>query len=76
MIQLTQIDVPAVERFCLARLERFARLASQPEVDAVPRWRGLARHATLGAYRDRLTLGRGAQARRVLASARYAEGAN
>jgi hypothetical protein len=69
--QLTQIEVAAVERFCLARLERFARLASQPEVGAVPQWRHLARHATLAAYRDCLTLGRGTEARRVLASARY-----
>jgi hypothetical protein len=73
MNQLTQIDVPAVERFCLARLGRFARLGSQPEVDAVPQLRRLARHATLAAYRDCLTIGWGPEARRVLASARYAE---
>jgi hypothetical protein len=74
MNQLAQTDVTAVERFCLARLERFARLASQPGVDAVPQWRRLARHAALAAYRDCLTLGRGAEARRVLASARYTKG--
>jgi hypothetical protein len=75
MIQLAQSDVAAVERFYLARLERFALLASQPDLETVPQWRRLARHATLAAYRDCVTVGRGAEARRVLASARYTDGA-
>jgi hypothetical protein len=70
MSTLAEFDVAAVGRFYLARLERFARLAGLPDVDAVPRWRDLARHATLTAYRDCLALGLGAEARRLLASAR------
>jgi Ser/Thr protein kinase RdoA (MazF antagonist) len=69
MSPLTQSDVLALEAFCLARLSRFARLASQPDAEDTPAWRQLARHATLSAYRDCLALGLGAEARRVLASA-------
>jgi hypothetical protein len=71
MSATTQHGVPMVERFCLARLERFSRIASQPEVVDVPAWRRLARHATLAAYRDCVMIGVGAEARRLLATARH-----
>ena len=75
MSPLTQTKVGALEGFCLARLGRFARLASEPDLDAVPAWRRLARHATFSAYRDCLALGLGAEARGLLASTRRGDGA-
>ena len=47
-----RIDLANLERFFLARLQRFAHLAATAEACDIPQWRRLARHATLSAYRD------------------------
>jgi hypothetical protein len=57
-------DVRGLERFCLARLRRFAELAAT--AGAPPGQSSLARHATLAAYRDCVALGVEDTAREIL----------
>ena len=61
-----RIDLANLERFFLARLQRFARLAATAEACDVPQWRRLARHATLSAYRDCASIGLEREAREIL----------
>ncbi|HZR00427.1 MAG TPA: hypothetical protein VFC93_16615, partial [Chloroflexota bacterium] len=61
-----RIDLANLERFFLARLQRFAHLAATAEACDIPQWRRLARHATLSAYRDCASIGLEREAREIL----------
>jgi transposase-like protein len=61
-----QLNIANLERFFLNRLERFARLAGVADASQIPQWRRLARHSTLSAYRDCVTLGLEKEARAIL----------
>ncbi|HEV8638070.1 MAG TPA: hypothetical protein VG370_27970 [Chloroflexota bacterium] len=56
-----------LDRFYLARLERFVRLAHRADAAVAAPWHHLARQAALAAYRDCLALGLERQAREILA---------
>jgi hypothetical protein len=56
----------ALERFALARLERFLERAAAADASGTDQWRALARHAVFSAYRDCLALGLAAEARAIL----------
>jgi hypothetical protein len=56
----------ALERFALARLERFVGRAAAAHESGTPQWRVLARHAVFSAYRDCLALGLASEARAIL----------
>lgn len=61
-----QINLANLERFFLARLQRFARLAAAADASDIPQWRRLARHSTLSAYRDCAAIGLEKEARDIL----------
>ena len=61
-----ELSFEHLERFFLARLQRFARLAATAEACDIPQWRRLARHSTLSAYRDCAAIGLERQAREIL----------
>jgi hypothetical protein len=61
-----RVDLANLDRFFLARLQRFARLAATAEACDIPQWRRLARHATLSAYRDCASIGLEQEAREIL----------
>jgi hypothetical protein len=61
-----QINLANLERFFLARLQRFARLAAAADASEIPQWRRLARHSTLSAYRDCAAIGLEKEARDIL----------
>jgi len=65
-IKDTQANLANLERFFLARLQRFARLAATAEACDIPQWRRLARHSTLSAYRDCAAIGLEREAREIL----------
>jgi hypothetical protein len=67
---VTSDETALLERFMLARLERFARIASAATESGVPQWRRLARHAVFSTYRDCLDLGLVDSARSIVAAAR------
>jgi hypothetical protein len=62
----TAAQTDALEHFCLARLDRFARIALAAEGSTVGPWRRLARHATFSAYQDCLALGLELEAQAIL----------
>ena len=66
----TRDDVPsdssALGRYLLARLERCARLVGRADVEALPQWRRLARHAAYSTYCDCVALGLEREARAAL----------
>lgn len=55
-----------LQRFLLDRLERFSRIAASRGVYDIPQCRRLARHATLGAYRDCVEAGLTSEADGIL----------
>jgi hypothetical protein len=62
----TAAQTDALERFCLARLDRFVQIAIAADGATVGPWRRLARHATFAAYQDCLALGLERQAQAIL----------
>lgn len=55
-----------LQRFFLARLQRFARIAADDNLCHTQALRTLARLATLSGYRDCLKLGLGEEAKHIL----------
>jgi hypothetical protein len=62
--------IKGMESFILARLERFAGLAADPQVQATPAWDRLARRATMATFSDCIALGLRAEALVILRTAR------
>jgi hypothetical protein len=60
---------PALRSLFLARLERCVRLAAAADQSEGRAWPGLARRATLSAYRDCVALGVEDEARDILGRA-------
>ena len=63
------LGAPELERFALARLERFATLLADPQVRDVPVWHRLTRHALAVAYRDCVALALKEQASAIIEEA-------
>jgi hypothetical protein len=61
---------PLLERFLIARLARFAKLANQADGSEITPWCRLARAATLSAYRDCVDVRLDRAARDILSQAR------
>jgi hypothetical protein len=62
----TDGESAALGRLFLSRLERAAAIAGRADVEALPQWRRLARHAAFSAYRDCLALGLEREARAAI----------
>lgn len=70
MSQSNMLNVPGLERFFLDRLERFSHLAAEARASGIPQWTRLARHATLSAYKDCVSIGLEREASEILARPR------
>ena len=66
----TSVTIEQMEWFMLARLERFARLAADPQVQEAPAWHHLARRATMATWSDCIALGLRTEALTILRNAR------
>ena len=70
MGQSNTLNIPGVERFFLDRLARFSHLAAEASASGIPQWSRLARHATLSAYKDCVSIGLEREASEILAKPR------